>query len=299
MTDPLLVLATTYEPEPAQVEQLAGMLAACGSPAMVVDNSTTPAARDLVRRSCASHGLEVVGDGRNTGTAGALNAGLQRAMSLGATWLLYFDQDSRVGAGFWRRAATAIDTVAPQVAVVGSRIVHVGSVDAPAPEPQGMEAAAYVIASGTTFRVAHVREVGGFDEGLALDLVDHELCLRLRDAGRELRVDTARHILHEIGRGSRQTGVRGTRVTRHPRWRRRMMWRNSLVVCRRYARRHPRTCLRHLVGRVWETLAGAVLFRDPLLLVAAGQGVIDGLRAGTAVVGPDAPADHPGRARLP
>ena len=299
MPEPGLVVATTYEPEVAQVEDLAVMLADSGLPALVVDNSTTVVSRDLVSRACAAYGIEVIANDRNIGTAGALNVGLRRARSLRATWMLYFDQDSRVGEGFWSRAAEVVDLVEGGVGAVGSFVVHVAAPDAQPRSGSALEPATYVISSGTMFRVADLCRVGGFDERLALDLVDHEICLRLRGAGRAVVIDSGRHISHEIGRGSRRTGVRGTRVTRHPRWRRRMMWRNSVVLCRRHAGRDPGLCLRHVVGRFWETWAGAVVFRDPTVLFAAAQGILDGWRTETSVVGIDAACDDPGRASLP
>lgn len=297
--EPVLVMATTYEPGAEQAAGLAAMLADSRSPVLVVDNSTSSAARDLVRRACRPYGLEVAGDGCNRGTAGALNAGLRRARSLGVPWLLYFDQDSRVVEGFWERAVGGVAAVGPDAALVGSRMVHVGSAEAASPATQGLVPTVSVIASGTLFRVADLLAVGGFDERLGLDLVDHEVCLRLRGAGRALLTDPGRHIVHEIGLGSRPTGLRGTRVTRHPRWRRRMMWRNSLLLCRRHARRQPLACLRHLAGRLWETFAGTVVFQDPGLLLAAACGVVDGLRSDTTVVGVDAGEGDPGRVRLP
>lgn len=299
MGDGLLVVTTTYEPDPSQARRLFATLAASGEPVLVVDNSTSESGRELVRLSCEATGLSLVGEGRNRGTAGALNVGLRAARAQQAGWLLYFDQDSRVDPDHWRRARESAAAAGARTMAMGCRVVHVGENPAPAPTPAALEPATWLISSGTLFRVPQLVELGGFDEALGLDLVDHEICLRIRRADGAVVLDTGRHILHEIGRGGRAIGWRGIRVTYHPRWRRRLMWRNSILLCRRYARSQPRLCGRHLVGRLGETLAGAIVFRDPAWLLAAVRGLGDGLRAPVGIVGLDAPLDTAGRPDLP
>ena len=55
------------------------------------------------------------------------------------------------------------------------------------------------------------------------------------------------------------------------------MWRNTTIIARRYIWRAPVDVLRLGLGRVLDTLLGAVTYREPRYLVAALQGLFDGL----------------------
>lgn len=270
----LFVGATTYEPDVGQVSVLVENLAATGCEAAVYDNSHSPETRALIAQLCAEHSIQYLSSGTNEGTAGALNALLARAAELGREWLLYFDQDSSPSAGFVARVEAVTRDIASDVALVGSRIQHRSDHKAQVPG-QGVAPARFLIASGTVMRISALRQVAGFDETLFLDLVDHEMCLRLRRAGYRLLVDHERHIEHDIGAGSAWGPGKRLRVTRHPAWRRRLMWRNSLLLAVRYGRSAPSEVGRIVGGRVIETLASFVHFKDGTFLTTAVSGVSD------------------------
>ncbi len=92
--------------------------------------------------------------------------------------------------------------------------------------PPGLEEVRFLISSGCFFRSTALREVDGFDETFFLDLVDQEICLRLRRRGWRLMRAGDLVLTHTIGEG---TGGRVGRIAvrRHPAWRRRLMWRNG------------------------------------------------------------------------
>lgn len=270
-----LVGAIFFEPDsPAAVAEVCAQLLTLSDDPVVVDNSTSDQAVALVREVCAQHGVELLGDGSNHGTAGGINRLLRTARERDRDWLTYFDQDSRV-TGDYRARLDALDTVADDVAAVGSIF---DDRTGPAYGAGPLEARRYLIASGTSWRVDAVIDAGWCDEGMFLDVVDIELCMRLRAAGRRIVVDPARLLEHHIG--SDQVHLLGRVPTsRHPAWRRRLMWRNSVVLARRYARTFPAEVARHLAIRVVETVGGAVHYRSPRWLWWALRGLVDGLRA--------------------
>lgn len=257
----------TFEPRPDDLDRAVTQVAALGGGA-VFDNSTTDAARTAVRKACAAADLTYLGDGRNHGTGAAMNALVQQAGS--AEWLLYLDQDSTVVRGFDR----PLD-VEEAVAAVGSFLLH--SDDDTAQGMSRWHAAKYLLASGTSYRISAVQRLGGFDELMFLDTVDHDLCLNARRNGMTLLRDNHRILRHEIGTDSRHI-ANGFRLARHPSWRRRLMWRNSTVLVLRYGRVFPAELLKHLVVRVTETLLGAIAYRDVRYLSGAVTGVLAGLR---------------------
>ena len=274
MTPTHLVGAIVYEPDSAEVvAAVCGQLRALAADPVVIDNSTSPGATELVRAQCRRSGVELIGDGTNRGTACGINRLLEIAAERGRDWLTYFDQDSRL-LGDYAARLPSLATIDPDVAGVGSVFDEAGA----PPEPEPCREARYLIASGTSWRVAAVVGAGGCDEEMFLDVVDIELCLRLRAHGWRLLVDPARAMVHHIG-ADRLRIAGPVTASRHPAWRRRLMWRNSIVLARRYAGRFPGEVMRHLLVRVVETIGGAVRYRRPRLLWWALLGAGDGLRA--------------------
>jgi len=271
----------TYELALDQVEPVVQQLAALAVDAFVFDNTATPTIRASIEEACRRYGVAYLSNGRNDGTAIALNACLARAGQLGRVWCYYLDQDSRVDSSASDRlneTARALEADS-SVALVGSGLDLADvTTTQPTSVDEGPRETRYVIASGTLMHVPSLVLVDGFDEGLRLDGVDHELCLRLRTSGFRLLVDERRRIAHAIGADAREVlPRRHFRVSRHPLWRRRLMWRNTTIIARRYIWRAPVDVLRLGLGRVLDTLLGAVTYREPRYLVAALQGLFDGL----------------------
>lgn len=278
MTPLHLVGAVLFEPDSAKaVSEVCLQLLALTDDPVVVDNSTSPQATLLVRDVCRRHGVELVGDGTNRGTAGGINWLIQIAAERGRSWLTYFDQDSRVNGDYAARLQ-ALATVDDEVGAVGSAFYeHADLRQAGGP----LRETRYLIASGSSWRVAAVVGAGWCDDGMFLDVVDTELCMRLRASGWRIVLDPGRVIEHYIG--SDQVRIAGpVSASRHPAWRRRLMWRNSVVLSRRYARTFPMEVVRHLVVRVIETIGGSIRYRQPRLLWWALLGVWDGARAQAA-----------------
>lgn len=273
-TCPHLVVAVTFAPTPSQLDRLAAQLGGMGVPTAIWDNSLDPPVRESVRLQCETAGIRLLGDGENAGTGVALNAFTRLAAELGADWLTYFDQDSLVTNEFRHRLAV-LPSLPSEVGAVGSPYDDAASGRLAVQHIESWPEAQFLIASGTSWRVSALHAVDGADEAMFLDLVDHELCLRLRQFGYRLVLDSKRQMKHAIGEAGHAFGARLS-ITRHPRWRRVMMWRNSIRLVRRYWRLDPRACSRHLAARCAETAAGAIHYRDPSLITSALQGTLAG-----------------------
>lgn len=271
-----LACAIVYEPTTEQIETVCSQLVGLGDQVLVHDNSVTVEAREHVHAVCAAYGIEQISAGENIGTAGGLNNLLEHAARSGVTWLVYFDQDSILAEGYGKYLY-GLDYCAADVAMVGSRYVHPGQEAAPASSSEAMlTETQFLIASGTAMRTSALLDVDGFDRRMFLDVVDHEICMRLRRFGWRLMVDDARVMTHEIGEHSAIV-LRRVRISRHPLWRRYQMWRNSMILLRRYLRSYPAECLAHLIVRVVETFGGAMHYREPRYLTSAVRGAGAGL----------------------
>jgi len=283
--DSVAVLAgvVTFNPSPAQVDRILATLPMLSPHAVVFDNTPDASVRALLRNRCEAGGIKYITRGTNVGTAAALNEFVRIGTSLCLGWLIYLDQDTEIGPGFVDQLASERISAADEVAAIGASLSLAS--DPPPGDAVGFTEALALIASGTHYRLSALRDVDGADESFQLDLVDHELCMRLRAASWRVLINRERAIVHEIGEGPRR--LKGSRVelTSHPVWRRRAMWRNSVCLVRRYFRVFPAECIRHVAGRLFETVVGAVVLRDRARIGTACAGLIDGIRADNTRVG--------------
>ena len=96
MPEPTGVVAVvvTYRPDVAATTVLLRALAPQVDRVVLVDNGSPPEAVDALRAEVGAAGGELLALGENRGIAAAQNAGLERALALGATAVLLSDQDS-------------------------------------------------------------------------------------------------------------------------------------------------------------------------------------------------------------
>lgn len=269
-----------FNPDRLVADRAAAQLAALrGTSAVVIDNSTDPDCQRLVDVAAERWSLTVVRlPGGNVGTAGGLNELIRRAAALDLAWMHYLDQDSILGPEYAARLEEA--QTLSEVAVVGATYSHTGQPSHLASDARRFRTARYVISSGSLFSVGACLEVGLFSDALFLDLVDTEMCFRLRRAGHTVIVDGERYMEHTIGESPRLVGRMG--VTSHPLWRRRLMWKNSVLLTRLYGRQYPGDILRHWAIRLAETGMTIIRTRRLEILFDSFAGARDGLR--TAIV---------------
>lgn len=285
MGEIVLIGATTYAAEQVQLDRLCAWLDRTGRPSAVFDNSPAASDRARVAATCArASGIAYLSQGSNCGVAEALNRLLREADRRGAEWLLYFDQDSEPQADFLDLSLSIAESVPSDVVLIGCNIRPNGGIasDHSAGSPEALDVPAIVdvreiINSGTLMRVAPLVKGGGFDSSFFVDLVDHEVSWRMRRLGFRVVRDLNRTILHSIGTDSVKLPIARISVTRHPWWRRRQMWRNTLVMACRYWRFDPAGAARLVLGRALETVAATIYFRDIGFVTTAVRGICDAL----------------------
>jgi rhamnosyltransferase len=273
----LLGTCITFEPTTEDLDSLTQQL--CLFPRRALfDNSLTPAARAAIMLRCHDLNIEYLSENKNLGTAGGLNRLAALAKHHDIQWMFYFDQDSTFDIHFYGRLQDVAEIAAVMgLAAVGSTI-HERSTIQPEEPKNRIAPARYLIASGTLFGVGAWEGVGQFDESLFLDTVDHEWCLRARVRGYRLGQAPTLALSHRIGRNQR--AILGGRIqpTQHPSWRRELMWRNSIILTRRYWKSNPVQILRHLVARLVDSLACAWVFRDLRVIISSISGISTGFR---------------------
>lgn len=280
----LIASTITFEPTPAQALAALRQLVDTTDPTScsVYDNSATAEGRDTVRAACAAAGVAYNGGAGNHGTARALNFIMRQATNVGAEWVLYLDQDSRTLPGHVLRLRKTLNALSQdtRVAAIGCRVRHPGRTETMNPT-ESLQTTAYCIASGTAYNVRAALDLGGFDEDMFLDTVDHEYCLWARHNGWSIFFDAGREIAHPVGQDSRQLGpsLFEYRVARHPLWRRELMWSNSIVLARRYHRDARAAMAKHLVVRIVDTIITALTYAEFRVVTRSVRGAIHGALA--------------------
>lgn len=222
----VLILIVTYNGAATILKTLKAALAAEGAAGViVVDNASTDATLCLVKSLSGSR-LRILSMGRNAGLGAAFNAGLNLACKRGAKWLYILDQDSEPAPGCLHRLLqTGEDLLSrfPSVAAVSPTVrcwtfpsvIHyplVWNGRMLVPEIRGKKTAWVEavqadspISSGTLYRTAALRSIGGFNASYFIDFIDHECHLRLISAGYTLWWEKNAEIYHRLGQIQRMT----------------------------------------------------------------------------------------------
>ena len=137
-------------------------------------------------------------DGQNRGLAVRLNQSAGYAMAAGYHWLLTMDQDSwftpqsitqylQCFAGFAEKK---------EVALFGPKFFRENQ---PLPLTCSWQKAKRVITSGALMNLQPFHQIGGFDEALFIDSVDHEYCIKASLAGYSIIEFQSVAMVHKVG----------------------------------------------------------------------------------------------------
>lgn len=191
-------IVVTYFPQDKQILALLEALSSQCDLIVIVANS--PSSESLKEIASSSPGHHLIENHTNVGLAAAQNQGVRVARTMGAGWLLFFDQDSVPNSDHVEKLVIAHESLLSQghhVAAIGPRLwdtlaasywpfhvvdwwrlreISTPSVDHCAPLP-------YVVSSGSLLRMSVFDDVGDFDESLFIDNIDVEWGLRAANKG--------------------------------------------------------------------------------------------------------------------
>lgn len=283
---PICAVVITYQPDEAVVGNLRALLRQVDR-VVIVDNAASAASRERLEEFAADARVEVVFNAGNLGIATALNQGAERARVWGFEWLATFDQDSRIPpdyfAGLFAAWHSAPGRARIAVLAPAYRDRGLGTVSSPS-EPMSPDDTRNVFVpvtatSGNVVRLGPLAGVGGFADRYFIDLVDFELCLRLRRAGwrvlevRGVRLDHAQGAWHR-----RRFLWRRPSMNDYGALRRYFQARNRLAMYARYGVGDFEWCAHDACGYVWDC-AKLLLFgtRRRAKLAAMAWGGVDAL----------------------
>ena len=287
--DNVVAVIVLFEPESDVIRNVAALTGQVVR-IVVIDNGSGPAATATLDSISELPSVELIRNPVNVGIARALNQGAQEAMDLGADWLLTLDQDAAPGPAIVRIAGDTFDDY-PQpdrIAVIGSTSsVRPAEPIGAGPERPWIELST-VITAGSFVSVTVFQSIGGFREGLFIDYVDVEFCLRARARGYRVLASRAPAMTHRIGRPTPLwIGLRSVTPTNHSAFRRYYMTRNRFFVWRRYWRTDFRFVSRDILASQTELLKVLLFEEDRKSKVRAmAAGLRDGLRGVAGMVWP-------------
>ncbi len=207
-----------------------------------IDNTPDAATRSATQQLLAQlqdDRLQYLPNDRNEGIAAALNKAARMAIAKDCSWLLTMDQDSYFDEQAIRQYTECLSTVfdqQPATAIVAPAI------NTPAGETAVYSKVVSVITSGSMIRLSTWEQLGGFDEKLFIDEVDHEYCYRVQAQGYEVIQLTQVVLHHQLGR-KKTSGYFGTIARRnrtiHSPLRVYFMVRNYLYVRKQYRKLFP------------------------------------------------------------
>ena len=294
-------IVVTYHPTAGDIANLEA-LALDARQLIVVDNSDWEVPLGNLPSSVVT-----IRPGSNVGIASALNVGIDAARRMGATHVVFLDQDSKLPRGycermvefFERAAQTApIAIAAPNYRERNSEtdahfaLFHYlrwSRVACATHGVSGVLRVSLAITSGSVTSMAVVDRLGLFRSELFIDEVDAEYCLRARRAGMHVLVNCRERIEHSIGESSthRILGV-VVKPTHHSPFRRYFIARNGIRIALEYSISLPaygRLIFSHLFLEVL-TISLFEKEKRPKLW-ALMVGVVDGFRGR---LGPRTPA---------
>jgi rhamnosyltransferase len=170
-----------------------------------------------------------------------------------------------------------------RIAVIGStsfEAAGAGWVGKESGGPPWIEAV-NVITAGSFVSLTVAGRIGGFREGLFVDYVDTEFCLRARARGYRVLASRAPAMTHRIGQPTeRWIGPRAVHPTNHSAVRRYYITRNRFYVWRKYWRAEPRYVAKDMLATHKELVKLLLFEQDrPAKLRAMAAGLRDGLRS--------------------
>jgi rhamnosyltransferase len=249
---------------------------------LVIDNNSSPETGEWLAQACDELHATVIRNAENRGVAGALNQAAELALSQGFAWMLILDQDSVPPAALVEQLMTALQgsPIAEQTAVVCPRIVKVGRRVSGATSRAPLKVVYSAWNAGSVIRLAAWKSVGGYDERLFVDYVDHDFCLRCRQKGWKTVQVMGAIMRHSPGSPTihRLLGKQLT-ASNHSVERRYSIARNRTVCYRRYWRSSP-GWIAHDIGATTKDVLVILFFESHRWrkIAASVRGAIAGLR---------------------
>src|SRR6516225_3674218 len=168
---PLAGVAVFYNPTEREIDNILTYVDFLQT-LYIVDNSATSNSTLLNALTANSSKIQYIPNFDNLGIATALNIGCELAIKQGYEWILTMDQDSRFDVTNMREFISSFERkklADPSIAIFTPIL----------DERQHKGYVSRAITSGNLLNLFAYKQVGGFDDALFIDEVDHDMCYKL------------------------------------------------------------------------------------------------------------------------
>ncbi len=259
MTVAAIVLS--HDPDTGLLERLRGVRQQVDQ-LFIVDNASNEQNLVTVREAASALCATLIENRENTGVAAGFNQGAAAALQSGCDFVLLLDQDTLASPRMVSRLlGLFMEQTGSGVAVLAANYTDTGQRTAYRPEAaRPVSESAVAISSGSLIPASAYADLGGMDEQLFIDDVDHDFCLRARSRGYRVLVTAEPLMRHQVGkqRIHRILGMSFS-TSAHSPLRRYYMARNRIILVRRYFTRFPAWILTMLLRQTAEITATLVL----------------------------------------
>lgn len=228
-----------YRPDSSALANLAKLAACC--PVVAVDDGSPREFAPLLLEIDKLRNVRLLRLGANRGIAFALNRGVQLCFEEGADCVLTFDQDSTPSTHHIDSLVSLIaEDVDRKLGLIGPGWVGGQPMwGADFSQSAELHSVPAIYQSGMCIPKRTWKAVGAFDEGLFIDGVDNDYCLRVRGRGLIVGAVGSLEMEHQLGAGASafrrvRFGPFSPVATFHPSGRRYYINRNTVRLLSRY-----------------------------------------------------------------
>ena len=201
----VLCIIVTFNPDVASLKGTVNALLSQVQKILVIDNKSDEPLTGCIVALAAHEQVEVIRCNDNIGLAAAQNLGITHAQVRGFEYVLLLDQDSHPDSSFTQQLIQAfskgplelIGAVGPTI--VDRRSSREALLARTNTKIPFMIEKDFIISSGTLIKTSVLGCVGGMNESLFIDHVDHDWCLRARALNYGIYQTSEATLFHALG----------------------------------------------------------------------------------------------------
>ncbi len=201
MVEKLVVVIVLYNP---QKEHIEGILSADLSCELILVDNTPE-----FNLNISKEGIYYIPLMKNMGIAAAQNIGINKAFDMGASYIVFFDQDSKIEMDFIYsiyQEYVKLEVASDNIPILGPIILN-RKLDKPYKMEKGQLNNGFtkvktLICSGSIMRIDIFKEIGFMNSSFFIDYVDFDLCWRAASKGHYSYITNKVQLLHTVGQST-------------------------------------------------------------------------------------------------
>lgn len=259
-----------YNPDIIRLKENVAAISSQVDEVLFVDNHSDNI--NLVKKEIKGSHFSYIENEANYGIAKALNQICDYACCQGYTWVLTLDQDSVACGNIINSYNHFVED--DRIGLMTCRIIDRNFVNVEDASCE-TELVKTAITSGSYVRIDAWKKIGGFDERMFIDFVDHDFCTALIENHFKILKIYAVSILHELGMSKKIKFLKNQVVFNHSAFRDYYLIRNRIY----YARKHKKavSLFHNVLATLWRAALILTFESDrPQKFKAILKGIKDG-----------------------